>query len=127
MYWISQFGVPLHISSDRGTQFTSQLWSSIIVQFLGIQLHHSTAYHLQSNGLVEHFHCNLKAALRARLSGSSWTRDLPRVLLGIWTAPKENLGCSFVDLVYDHPLRIPRDFISDPDNPADRTSKLFHW
>ena len=27
--WISQFAVPLHLSTDRGTQFTSQLWSSI--------------------------------------------------------------------------------------------------
>ena len=91
LQWISRFGVPLHISSDRGTQFTSQLWSSI-AQSLGTQLHHTMAYHPQANGLVERFHHHLKAALRARLSGSGWTRDLPWVLLRIRTAPKEDLG-----------------------------------
>ena len=38
------FGNPMDISSDRGTQFTSQLWSSI-AQLLGTQLHCTTAYH----------------------------------------------------------------------------------
>ena len=28
-HWIARFGVPLDISSDRGPQFTSQLWTSI--------------------------------------------------------------------------------------------------
>ena len=106
MHWISRFGVPMHITSDRGTQFTSQLWASV-AQFLGTRLHHTTAYHPQSNGLVERFHRHLKSALRARLSGPSWTRDLPWVLLGIRTAPKEDLGCSTAELVYGSPLQFP--------------------
>ena len=61
------FGIPMDLSFDRGTQFTSQQWTSI-AQLLGIQLHHTTTYHPQSNGLVERFHRHLKAALRARLS-----------------------------------------------------------
>ena len=50
-HWISHFGIPMEISSDRRPQFTSQLWSAI-AQLLGTRLHHTTAYHLQSNGLV---------------------------------------------------------------------------
>ncbi|GFN88293.1 Gag-Pol polyprotein [Plakobranchus ocellatus] len=50
--WMSRFGVPLDITSDRGTQFTSTLWGEIANQ-LGVQLHRTTAYHPQSNGLVE--------------------------------------------------------------------------
>ena len=57
-HWISRFGVPVHITTHRGTQFTSQLWSSV-AQFLGMQLHRTTAYHPQSNGLVERFHRHL--------------------------------------------------------------------
>ena len=29
MHWISRFGVPVHITSDRGTQITPQLWASM--------------------------------------------------------------------------------------------------
>lgn len=71
-HWIARFGIPSHISSDRGPQFTSQLWTSI-AQLFGTQLHHTTAYHPQSNGLVERFHRHLKSALKARLTGPSWT------------------------------------------------------
>ena len=97
-HWISRFGIPMDISSDRGPQFTSQLWSAI-AQLLGTRLHHSTAYHPQSNGLVERFHRHLKSALRARLTGPNWSRELPWVLLGICTAPNEDLGCSSAELV----------------------------
>ena len=47
-------------------------------------------YHHQANGLVERFHCHLKSALRARLTGPNWFQELPWVLLVIRTAPKED-------------------------------------
>ena len=77
---------------------------------LGTRLHHTTAYHPQSNGLIERFHWHLKSALRARLSGPNWIQELPWVLLGIRTAPKEDLGCSSAELVYGAPLTVPGDF-----------------
>ncbi|GFN87763.1 hypothetical protein PoB_001426900 [Plakobranchus ocellatus] len=69
--WISRFRVPLDITSDRGTQFSSTLWGEIANQ-LGVQLHRTTAYHPQSNGLVERLHRTLKAALKSRLQGPNW-------------------------------------------------------
>ena len=75
--------------SDRGPQFTSQLWKSI-TQLLGTRLHRTTAYHPQSNGLVEKFHRHLKSALQACLTSPNWTQGLPWVLLGIHTAPRED-------------------------------------
>ena len=121
-HWIARFGIPMDMSSDRGPQFTSQLWTAI-AQLLGTQLHHTTAYHPQSNGLVERFHRHLKSALRARLTGPSWTRELPWVLLGIRTAPKEDLGCSSAEMVYGAPLTVPGDFIPSHDIP-DNNLKL---
>ena len=50
---------------------------------LGAQLHHTTAYHPQANGIVERFHRQLKAALKARLVGPAWVDELPLVLLGL--------------------------------------------
>ena len=109
-HWISRFGIPIDMSSDRGSQFTSQLWRSV-AQLLGTKLHHTTSYHPQSNGLVERFHRHLKSALRARLTRPTWTQELPWVLLGIRTAPREDLGCSPAEMVYGAPLTVPGDFI----------------
>ena len=108
--WIARFGVPLDITSDRGSQFTSQLWSDIS-QFLGTKHHRTTAYHPQANGLVERFHRHLKSALRARLTGPRWIYELPWVLLGIRTSPKEDIGCSSAELVYGAPLTVPGQFL----------------
>ena len=41
--------------SNSGSQFTSSLWDGLSY-LLGIELHHTTAYHPQSNGLLERWH-----------------------------------------------------------------------
>ena len=121
--WIARFGVPMDMSSDRGSQFTSQLWASVS-QLLGTMLHHTTAYHPQSNGLVERFHRQLKSALKARLTGPNWMDELPWVLLGIRTAPKEDIGCSSAELVYGAPLTVPGDFIANQGHQPDHSFEL---
>ncbi|KFD51219.1 hypothetical protein M513_07819 [Trichuris suis] len=105
-HWVSRFGAPVRISSDRGAQFTSDLWSAM-AQLLGTELHRTTAYHPQANGLVERFHRHLMA----RLTGPDWTDELPWVLLGIRTTPKQDLTTSSAELVYGAPLAVPGDFI----------------
>ena len=104
------------MSSDRGSQFTSTLWNEIAHQ-LGVKLHHTTAYHPQSNGLVERFHRTLKAALKARLQGPSWTDELPLVHLGLRTVPKDSIGSSAAEFVYGTPLTVPGQFI-DPSSKS---------
>ena len=47
------------ITSDRGAQFTSSLWAALC-SLLNIQHKQTTAYHPQSNGVVERFHRRLK-------------------------------------------------------------------
>ncbi|KAI0225062.1 hypothetical protein LSAT2_023988, partial [Lamellibrachia satsuma] len=79
-------------------------------KLLGMQLHHTTAYHAQSNGLVERFHRQLKASLKARLHGPDWRDELPIVLLGIRFSIKEDLGCTSAELVYGTTLRLPGEF-----------------
>ena len=98
------------MTSDRESQFTSELWS-VLSQLHGTRLHCTSAYHPQSNGLVERFHRHLKSALMARLHGHNWLDELPWILLGIRTAPKEDLGCSSAELVYGAPLTVPGDFV----------------
>jgi len=80
--WIARFGVPADLTSDRGVQFTSEVWG-ILMSRLGIRHHLTTAYHPQSKGMVERAHRTLKDALRARLAGGDWLAHLPYVLLGL--------------------------------------------
>ena len=109
-HWISRFGVPDDITSDRGPQFTSHLWSELN-RLLGISASNTTAYRPQANGLVERFHHQLKGSLKARLQGPHWMDELPLVLLGIRTAWREDPDCSASDLVYGTSLRIPGEFL----------------
>ncbi len=79
---VSRFEVPDTITSDRGAQFTSALWAGLC-SLLNIQHSPMTAYHPQSNGLVEQFHRRLKEALWSRAAAADWQDHLPWVMLGI--------------------------------------------
>ncbi|KAL7865625.1 hypothetical protein SRHO_G00108720 [Serrasalmus rhombeus] len=46
------FGIPENIVSDRGTQFTSQVWR-VFMERLGITVSLTSGYHPQSNGQCE--------------------------------------------------------------------------
>jgi len=104
--WVACFGVPHTITSDRGTQFTSAVWQSMC-NTLGVRHVTTTAYHPQSNGMVERFHRQLKDALRARNCGTAWLEHLPWVLLGLRATPKEESGLSSAEAVYGVPLVLP--------------------
>ena len=95
-----------------------------MIELLGAKLHRTTAYHPQANGLVERFHRHLKAALKARLKDANWLDVLPWVLLGIRTAPKEDLRTSSAKLVYGAPLTVPGDFVTAPHAPVSTAQHL---
>ena len=83
--WISRFGVPGEMTSDRGPQFTSELWDQLH-QVLGTTAYRTTSYHPQANGMIERFHRTMKASLMARLRNNpSWMEELPVVMLGLRT------------------------------------------
>jgi hypothetical protein len=116
--WVARYGVPATITSDQGRQFTSALWTGLH-KLLGAQLITTTAYHPQSNGMVERCHGQLKAALRARLASTEWPEHLPWVLLGLRTAPKEDSAISSAELMFGTPLSLPAEFIRDAEPPAE--------
>jgi cleavage and polyadenylation specificity factor subunit 1 len=115
--WIQRFGVPDIITSDTGPQFTSSLWASLC-SLLSISHTQTTAYHPQSNGLVERFHRRLKDALRARAAGVDWFLHLPWVLLGIRSAWREGAEFSPSEAVFGSQLVLPGQFLSTPESPS---------
>ena len=88
--WIARFVIPSTITTDRGSQFESALWD-ILMQLLGVKCLRTTAYHPISNGLVEQFHCQLKASLKCQPIPNNWVSALPMILFGIRTTLKEDL------------------------------------
>ncbi len=70
--WVTRFGVPAAITSDRGPQFCSAIWRSFC-NTTGAQHVPTTAYHPEGNRLVE----RLKDMLRVRCSGLVWPNYLP--------------------------------------------------
>jgi transposase InsO family protein len=108
--------VQSNIKTDRGNQFTSALWSGLCKR-LGMTLITTTAYHPQSNGMVEHAHRQIKDALPVRLAEAEWPLHLLWVLLGLRDAPKEDSAISSVELVFGTALTLPGQFLAGMERP----------
>jgi hypothetical protein len=107
--WVSKFGVLAVITSDHRAQFTSSLWAALC-SLLNIQHNQTTAYHPQSNGMVERFHCRLKDALRARCAAANWVDHLPWVLLCLRAAARKYDSSTPAQAVFGSPLILPGQF-----------------
>lgn len=109
--WISRFGCPTDIVTDRGRQFESSLFQHLS-RMAGFKHKRTTSYHPSCNGLVERLHRQLKASIVCHAT-EKWTEALPLVLLGIRSAFKEDLQASSAELVYGEPLRLPGEFFQE--------------
>jgi transposase InsO family protein len=114
--WITRYGVPAAITSDRGAQFTSAVWKSVC-QLLNISHHSTTSFHPQSNGMVERWHRRLKDSLRARAAGADWAAHLPWVLLALRAAPHDDSGHSPAEALFGTPVVLPGQFLDAAGGP----------
>ena len=112
--WISHYGLPESIITDRGTNFTSTIWQDVS-KHLGIKLQHITAYNPEANGIIERYHRTLKTALASSSIVGDWSNKLPWVLLSLRATPHAALGASPAEAVYGKCLRLPSDVLPTPD------------
>ncbi|GBL74673.1 hypothetical protein AVEN_243562-1 [Araneus ventricosus] len=106
--WISRFGCPPTITTDRGINFQSNLFRKL-TRMLGCNKIRSTSYHPQANGIVESLHRHLKSGLKAHYH-IKWTETLPIVLLGLRSAEDIKVTCA--QLAYGTTLRLPSDLVT---------------
>lgn len=109
--WVTRFGAPAVITTDRGSQFESQLFQAL-TKLIGCKRTRTTAYHPASNGMIERWHRSLKTAIMCH-NTSNWTEVLPTVLLGLRTSYKEDVKATAAELVYGQTLRLPGEFFVD--------------
>uniref|UniRef100_A0ABD2VSY0 Integrase catalytic domain-containing protein n=1 Tax=Trichogramma kaykai TaxID=54128 RepID=A0ABD2VSY0_9HYME len=111
-HWISRFGVPSILTSDQGRQFEYDVFKEF-TQLFGIKRIRTTAYHPASNGMVERWHRDLKAALMCRTHTQDWVTSLSTVLLGLRTRIILPEDISPAEMLYGIALCIPGDFIGE--------------
>jgi len=73
--WITRFGAPSIITTDRETQFESLMFEAM-VRLIESQRTRTTAYHPQANGMMEQWHRSPKAAIMCH-GTKGWTNVLP--------------------------------------------------
>ncbi len=86
--WVARFGVPRSVTTDRGSKFESTVFFKLC-DFLGCARIRTTVYNPAANGMVEHLHRQLKAALMSHADREHWIDNLPIVIPGIqaWLVP----------------------------------------
>ncbi|KAF2345355.1 Reverse transcriptase domain [Trinorchestia longiramus] len=109
--WIARFGVPLRITHDRGAQFASKLWADVS-SLLGCANFSTTAFHPQSNGLIERVHRDLRTALKCLNSRTDWVDHLPMVLLSLRNLYKQDQKATTSEMLYGQSLRLPGDIVN---------------
>ena len=103
----SRMGLPLQILTDRGTQFVSAL-NRQLTSVLGIDHLRTTAYHPQSNGVLERLYATPEAMLgKAMSNGLDWVKQIPFVMFALRQAPNRTTGFSPFELVYGCNVRTP--------------------
>jgi transposase InsO family protein/predicted aspartyl protease len=113
----SQHGLPAAIVSDRGTQFTSNLWKRVC-QLLGVVRRVSTAFHPETDGSTERMNQNVEKYIR---TFSNWAQDdwqslLPMAELSINNHDSSSTGVSPFFLSHGYhvdPLQLSDDSDSD--------------
>ena len=105
---VSRHGVPSDILSDRGKAFLSGLMKEVEL-LLGFHKVNTTAYHPQTDGLVERFNRTLITMLAKTVEkgGPDWDERIPYVLLAYRASKQASTGESPFFKVYGRDPRLP--------------------
>ena len=109
---ISRHGVPRQLLSDRGPAFLSKLLLAVC-NCMGIKKVTTSAYHPQSDGLVERFNRTLTDMLAKSVAPGTreWDDRLPYVLFAYRAALQASTGESPFVLLYGRDPQLPTEVL----------------
>ena len=107
-HWVSNFGVPERIKTDRGVQFISKAFQEAM-QHYGI-VHEKTLAYSPYQNYVERLHRTIKVSLRAG-TPNTWLERLYLALLSLKTSYTEGIKQAPSNIVYGTNLRLPGEII----------------
>ena len=107
---LARHSAPRTLLSDRGSNFLSSIVKSVC-QIVNTRRLHTTAYHPQTDGLVERFNATLCEGLSMYVSThqKDWDKHLPLVLFAYRVSPNATKGESPFYLLYGREPRLPID------------------
>ena len=106
----TRYGLPRDIVSDRDPRFVSHYWTAMHNHF-GLGLHHTTAFHQQSNGSAERTVKTVYQVLRAYTNASqnNWSDILWRAEYAINNSPSDWNGRTPLEICFGEVRPIPFD------------------
>ena len=119
--WVSRYGAPEQIHSDRGAQFESALFEELCTLF-GVDMTRTTPYRPQSNGKCECFNRTLFTMLRRAVQRRpyDWEPLMPAVLQAYRSTPSEAANFTPNRLAFGREMRLPIDVGTPiPEPPRD--------
>lgn len=108
----SRTGIPEEILTDRGANFISELTRGFY-DMLGIRSIKTSAYHPQTDGMVERFNGTLKNGIKKFLmdQGGQWNKALPYILFAYRETPHTSTGFSPFELMLGRTPKGPLDVL----------------
>ena len=108
------FGLPKVIQSDLGSNFTSNVFNQVVNE-LEIKHYTSSAYHPESQGVLERFHQTLKNMMRTYCfeQEKNWDESVHLLLFATREAVQESLGFSPFQLIFGHTVRGPLKMLKE--------------
>ena len=112
--YLLKYGIPQQVLSDRGSQFTGYIFK-ILCKLFGIDKIFTSAYHPETNGMIERFHRFLKERLRIIaqdyeldfINYDDWDIYIPEIEFAYNNTINDMTGTAPYEVVYGHLLNTP--------------------
>ena len=110
-HWITKFGPPVYLVTDRGTEYTNSEFANLCTT-MGIRHSPRTPYAPWTNGLVENQNRNLGTHLRLFLHNTpeNWSTQVHMYAYAHNSQPLSELNLSPYEIVFHTIPRIPINF-----------------
>ena len=111
--WITKFGCPVNLHSDKGTNFMSELFTELC-RVLGIERTSTTSFHPEGNAMIERTNRTIEESLSKYIDDhqSDWNCYLQLVMMAYRSSIHAVTKHSPNYLVMGTPLRLPIDCTS---------------